>query len=65
MKMRELKDYLQDILNNLEENYEDDEDVVVVDNTYWLKGGYHFMTTPKGYVDLDYPTKVEDDEDDF
>jgi len=65
MKMRELKDYLQDILNNLEENYEDDEDVVVVDNTYWLKGGYRFMTTPKGYVDLDYPTKVEDDEDDF
>lgn len=62
MTVRELKNYLQDALDNLEENYEDDQEVRVVSNTYFLRGATAILETRKGFVDLDNPVDEEDED---
>ena len=57
--IKDLKEYLQEVLDNLD-NYEEDEEVVVVENTYWLKGGTNFIQTKDGFIDLDYPIEEEE-----
>lgn len=57
--IKDLKEHLQDILDDLEQ-YEDDVELEVVENTYWLKGGTHFLATTNGFIDLDYPTDQEE-----
>lgn len=64
MTVKELKELLQSFINHLDENYVDTETVEVVNNTYFLHCGYNFIGTPKGFVDLDYPTgELEEDEE--
>lgn len=61
MKIKELKEHLQDVLDNLE-SFDEEQEVLVVRNTYWLRGGTHFIALPSlGFVDLDYPTNDKED----
>ena len=57
--IEDLKEHLQNILDELED-FDDDEEVVMVDNTYWLKGGTHFLATTDGFIDLDHPIEEEE-----
>lgn len=59
MTILELKNYLQDFIDNLEENYEDDQEVRLVSNTYFLRGATSILETRKGFVDLDNPVDEE------
>lgn len=62
MTIKDLKETLEAILENLEENYEDGEEVNLVSNTYFLRGKYRFIALgSRGFVDLDYPTNEDED----
>lgn len=57
--IKDLKEHLQNILDELED-FDDEDEVVMVENTYWLKGGTHFLATTDGFIDLDYPIEEEE-----
>lgn len=59
MTIAELKNYLLEVIDNLEENYEDDQKVRLVPNTYFLRGATSILETREGFVDLDNPTDEE------
>lgn len=63
MKVSKLKSILEKCLNTLED-YEDNQDVKMVSNTYFLGNAYYFLGVAGydgGYIDLDDPVD-EDDE---
>jgi len=64
MTIKELKKDLQDTLDFLEERFDDEQEVEVVSNTYFLRGATHFLATRKGFIDLDNPVDCEEEEDD-
>jgi hypothetical protein len=55
----DLKDYLNDVLFELED-YDDEEEVKVRENTYHLTNKNHFLATPWGFVDLGNPCDLEE-----
>lgn len=55
--IQDLKDYLNDILFELED-YEENEEVKVVENTYWLSNQDNFIATPYGFIDLGDPCNM-------
>ena len=58
--VKDLKEYLQNIIDNLEE-YEEETQLKIVENTYWLKDGQNFIAIEgQGFVDLDNPTDLEE-----
>ena len=59
MKIAELKDMLQSTLNELED-YDDNNDVKLYTNTYFIHSSY-FLATRDGFIDLNNP--VDEDED--
>ena len=66
MTIKELKELLEGYIENLEENYQDDAEVEVVGNTYFLTCGRRFIATGAGFIDLDYPTgENESDEEEW
>lgn len=60
MTVSELKDLLQQALDNLE-NYEDYQKLNIKTNTYWVRGNF-ISITGKGFIELNNP--VDDDDED-
>lgn len=54
MTIRDLKERLEDIINELED-YDEEEEIKVVSNTYHLKDKNNFLATTKGFIDLSNP----------
>ena len=65
MTIQELKKYLQGTLDFLEERFNDEDEVEVVQNTYWLtrNGATHILETREGFIDLDNPVGYGDEDD--
>ena len=61
MKVSKLKQYLQNAINELDE-FNDDDKVHMVTNTYYLKSS-NFIGTHEGYIDLNDIRVDEDDEE--
>ena len=64
MTVSKLKRILRESLETLEQ-FEDDREVKMVSNTYFLRGAYHFLGIAGydgGYIDLEDPV-YEDEED--
>ena len=60
MTIKELKEHLQNIIENLDQ-FEEEEEIKIVENTYWLKRGQNFIAIENvGFVDLDNPIELED-----
>ena len=58
--IKDLKEYLQNAIEELEQ-FEEEEPLKIVENTYWLKGGNNFIAIESvGFVDLDYPIDLEE-----
>lgn len=49
----DLKDYLQEIIDNLSWDYEDEDEVRISPNTYGMHAP--FLSTQLGFIDLDNP----------
>ena len=64
MTIKELKEHLQAVIDDLEYNYGDEAKVRVVSNTYFLRGATHILETRQGFVDLDNPIGYGDEDDD-
>lgn len=65
MTIAQLRDKLQSIIDNLDE-YDDDKEVNVVSNTYFLGHPYYFLGMAGrdgGYVNLDNPCDDDEDEE--
>ena len=71
MKVKELKELLEEQLEILEQ-YEDDDDIKMESNTYFLGGAKHFLGIAGyngGYINLQYleemitPADTEEDEE--
>lgn len=60
MTVAELKEKLQDVIDDLE-MYDEDQEVNVSCNTYGL--GSNFLATYEGFIDLSRPVKRTDEED--
>ena len=63
MKVAELRSILESALENLEE-FEDNQEVHMVSNTYFLGGCHVFLGVSGysgGYVNLDMPVREEED----
>ena len=66
MKVKELKELLEEKLQMLEE-YEDDDEIKMETNTYFLDGAKHFLGIAGydgGYINLEY-IDVEKEEEDY
>lgn len=66
MTVKRLKKILQDAVDLLE-NYNDNDKVKLVSNTYFLDHPYVFLGIAGyegGYVDLDNPVDIDDEEED-
>ena len=61
MNVKDLKNKLQRALETLED-YDEDQKIRVVDNTYYLHGTSMFLGTPAGYIDLCDPVESEDED---
>ena len=61
MKVSKLKQYLQNAIEERDE-FDDDDQVHMVTNTYYLKSS-NFIGTHEGYVDLNDIQVDEDDEE--
>lgn len=56
----ELKSYLTELVNQLGENFKDDEEIEIANNTYWLENQDSFIAVPDvGFIDLKNPTNTE------
>lgn len=67
MSIADLKELLTEILDNLDE-YEDNQEVDVYENTYWLNGAKYFLGISGyngGYINLSSPLETEDEEEDY
>lgn len=71
MKVKELKELLQDYVDTLE-NYDDEQEIKQVSNTYFLQGTKYFLGIAGydgGYIDLAHLDEVildlEDEEEDY
>ena len=61
MTVSELKDLLQQALNNLE-NYDDNQELNIQTNTYYVRG--KFISIPGvGFIPLNDPVADDDDEE--
>lgn len=63
MTIRELKEHLQSVLDDLD-NFDDESEVRVVSNTYFLRGATHILETRQGFIDLDNPVSESEEDDD-
>ena len=60
MTVEALKEHLQNIIDNLDQ-FEDNEELKIVDNTYFLKNGQNFIAIENvGFIDLDTPVDMEE-----
>lgn len=61
MTVSDLKDLLQQALDNLE-NYNDNQKLDIKTNTYWVRG--KFISIPGvGFIQLDDPVDNDDDDE--
>ena len=63
MTIKQLKEHLQSVLDELDD-FDDESEVRVVSNTYFLRGATHILETRQGFIDLDNPVKESDEDDD-
>lgn len=63
MTIKDLKNLLEQTLENLD-NFNDDDEVDLYSNTYFLKTGF-FLATYQGFIDLKHPTEQDNDEEDW
>lgn len=65
--IKDLKNFLEDLLENLNENYDDDQKVEKVSNTYFLGHPNYFLGIAGyydgGYINLDNPVSEEEGEE--
>ena len=60
--INDLKEYLEEILSDLENNYDGDEKLRIVGNTYFC--GSNFLSCgSRGFIDFDNPADYEEDEE--
>ena len=61
----DLKQFLQEMVDNLDMMYNDDQELNIVGNTYWVESST-FLGTHDGFIDLRDPvgTRYEADDDD-
>lgn len=59
----DLKEYLQNVIEKLEDNYNDEDKLNVHTNTYFCNGDF-ISITRQGFIDIDDPVDDEEDEDD-
>ena len=67
MKVKELKDLLSSILDNLD-NFDDDDEIRKETNTYFLNGAEYFLGIAGyngGYIDLSNIEIDKDEEEDY
>lgn len=57
--IEDLKNYLNEVLEELED-YDEDTEVEIKDNTYYLTNKNNFLATPWGFVDLGNPCNLEE-----
>lgn len=57
--VQELKDYLYQVIETLENDYEDGDKLRVVQNTAYIYGT-EYLATHEGFVDLNTPCGYED-----
>lgn len=62
MTIGELKELLQEKIDNLTARYTDDQEVDVVSNTYFIRYRGSILETDEGFVSLDEP--IDEDEED-
>lgn len=62
MKVKDLKEHLQNILDELD-CYKDEQEVKTVNNTYFLSSKTNFLACPQGFIDLTEIVECENDED--
>lgn len=64
--VKDLKDFLEEMITTLEERYDDEEVLDIVTNTYFIKSNT-FLATRNGFVDLRNPVenKEYEDEEDY
>ncbi len=55
--IKDLKEYLQQVIDNLSWDYEDDDELVISCNTYGM--GRKFLATNEGFIDFERPTKED------
>lgn len=58
----DLKQFLQEMIENLEMNYDDDQELDLKGNTYWVKSST-FLGTREGFIDLREPVEADNDEE--
>jgi hypothetical protein len=63
MTIKQLKEHLQSVLDELDD-FDDESEVRVVSNTYFLRGATHILETRQGFIDLDNPVRESEDDDD-
>ena len=63
MTIKQLKEHLQSVLDELDD-FDDESEVRVVSNTYFLRGATHILETRQGFIDLDNPVSESDEDDD-
>ena len=63
MTIKQLKEHLQSVLDDLD-NFDDESEVRVVSNTYFLRGATHILETRQGFIDLDNPVSESEEDDD-
>ena len=64
MTIGELKELLQEKIDNLTARYTDDQEVDVVSNTYFIRYRGGILETDEGFVSLDNPIEEDDQDDD-
>jgi len=63
MKIRQLKDILTDALNMCDD-YEEEDEVVLQSNTYFVKNARFMLGVREGYLDLEKIDVKEEEETD-
>lgn len=59
MTIKDVKKLLQRYIDELEENYDENAEIRLFTNTYFIDRGDTFVATPRGFIDLDNPLDEE------
>lgn len=59
--VNDLKAYLREIIDNLEEKYDGSEEIETVYNTYWVTSPY--IATRNGFISLESPVNEPEEEE--
>ena len=59
----DLKKYLQNVIEKLEDNYNNEDKLNVYTNTYFCNGDF-ISITRQGFIDIDDPVEKDDEDED-